>query len=75
MTENFYLTYIDRFHSFLTEKKMHEIKKERILEIEELTQNKLKLVKEQINLMHKSQRLLDNSFKIKYQEYKCYKYR
>ena len=69
MTENFYLTYIDRFHSFLTEKKMHEIKKERLLEIEELTQNKLKLVKEQINSMHKSQRLLDNSFKIKYQEY------
>ena len=69
MTENFYLTYIDRFHSFLTEKKMHEIKKERLLEIEELTQNKLKLVKEQINSIHKSQRLLDNSFKIKYQEY------
>ena len=69
MTENFYLTYIDRFHSFLTEKKMHEIKKERLLEIEELTQNKLKLVKEKINSMHKSQRLLDNSFKIKYQEY------
>ena len=69
MTENFYLTYIDRFHSFLTEKKMHEIKKERLLEIEELTQNKLKLVNEQINSIHKSQRLLDNSFKIKYQEY------
>ena len=44
---------------------MRDVKKERLLEFEEITQNKLKLVKEQINSMRKSQRLLDNNFKIK----------
>ena len=67
--EYFFSTYIERVRAFLTQKKMRDVKKERLLEFEEITQNKLKLVKEQINSMRKSQRLFDNNFKIKCQEY------
>ena len=67
--EYFFSTYIERVRAFLTQKKMRDVKKERLLEFEEITQNKLKLVKEQINSMRKSQRLFDNNFKIKCKEY------
>ena len=67
--EYFFSTYIERVRAFLTQKKMRDVKKERLLEFEEITQNKLKLVKEQINSMRQSQRLFDNNFKIKCQEY------
>ena len=67
--ENYYITYIEKLNEFLKKKKVHDLKRERLLQYEELAKNKIEAVKEQINSMHSSQRLLENKFLIKYQEY------
>ena len=67
--ENYYLTYIEKLNEFLKKKKVHDLRRERLLQYEELAKNKIEAVKEQINSMHSSQRLLENKFLIKYQEY------
>ena len=67
--ENYYITYIEKLNEFLTMKKVHDLRRERLLQYEELAKNKIEAVKEQINSMHSSQRLLENKFLIKYQEY------
>ena len=67
--ENYYITYIEKLNEFLKKKKVHDLRRERLLQYEELAKNKIEAVKEQINSMHSSQRLLENKFLIKYQEY------
>lgn len=67
--ENYYITYIEKLNEFLKKKKVHDLRRERLLQYEELAKNKIEVVKEQINSMHSSQRLLENKFLIKYQEY------
>ena len=67
--ENYYITYIQKLNEFLKKKKVHDLRRERLLQYEELAKNKIEAVKEQINSMHSSQRLLENKFLIKYQEY------
>lgn len=67
--ENYYITYIEKLNEFLKKKKVHDLRRERLLQYEELEKNKIEAVKEQINSMHSSQRLLENKFLIKYQEY------
>ena len=67
--EDCYLTYIDNFNDYLRKKKLYEFKKERYLEIEKLNKNKIKLFKEQIQLINKSQKLLDYEFIIKIRAY------
>ena len=68
-TENSYLTYIDKIHEFLSKKKYHDLKKEKLFHLEVLENNKISLIKDKIKIMHKSQGLLDNYFILKYQEY------
>ena len=68
-TENSYLTYIDKIQEFLSKKKYHDLKKERLFHLEVLENNKISLIKDKIKIMHKSQGLLDNYFILKYQEY------
>lgn len=67
--EDYYITYIEKLNEFLKKKKVHDLRRERLLQYEELAKNKIEAVKEQINSMHSSQRLLENKFLIKYQEY------
>ena len=67
--KNYYLTYIEKLNEFLLKKKVYDLKKERLLHYEEIETNKIESVKGQINSLHRSQRLLENKFLIKYQEY------
>lgn len=68
-TENYYITYIHKIHDYLNKKKFYDQKKEKFLQFEELTRNQLESVKDKIKSIQKSQRLLDEKFIHKYQEY------
>jgi len=69
MNDNYYITYIDDLHDFLNKKNTYDMRKERYLRFVEVKQNKIDAVEDQIRSMHRSQRLLDKRFVVKYQEY------
>ena len=69
MNDNYYITYIDDLHGFLNKKNTYDMRKERYLRFVEVKQNKIDAVEDQIRSMHRSQRLLDKRFVVKYQEY------
>ena len=68
-TENSHLNYVEKLHEFLIWKKVYDLRKERLFRSEESIRNKLESVKVKINSIQSNQRLLDNKFMIKYQEY------
>ena len=68
-TENSYKTYIDKIHDFLNIRKIYDSKKEGYLQFLEFKRNQIESVEDKIKTMQTSQRLLDNKFLIKYQEY------
>ena len=67
--EDCYLTYIDNFHDYLHKKNLYSLRKERYIEIEQINKNKIDLIKDKIKELNKSQKLLDDEFTIKIQEY------
>ena len=64
-----FLTHIDNFHDYIHKKKLYALKKENYIEVEQINRNKIELIKEKINSINRSQKLFDDEFTIKIQEY------
>ena len=63
------LTYIDKLHEFTISKKKFDFKNEQYLQLKENNANKMEEVNDTIKMMHKSQKILEDKFLIKYNDY------